>query len=282
MVNAQVLQGQWNQVRGQLKRKWGQLTDDDLRFANGNMDQLIGRIQHKTGEARETIEGFLAEMTSQGASAIPQAAEAAAQYARMASGGREGSVRPDDPAWNRYFVISEGHAQTRDIPHDRIRENLWPQDLAANTTRSPLTILKEQASLLGYQTRNIVTAGVSRYSVGMRVIAGGDDNTKMISRPDSSQFTYAFNIEAPALDNYTYRLFTTTYDVNLFPVRFTLDQDIASELGLSAGESLDAVNEEDFKQKLALILGSQKTRKVINAILSQSTDLTPSFAMRNG
>jgi len=45
MVNAQVLQGQWNQVRGELKKKWGQLTDDDLRFNNGNIDQLVGKIQ---------------------------------------------------------------------------------------------------------------------------------------------------------------------------------------------------------------------------------------------
>jgi uncharacterized protein YjbJ (UPF0337 family) len=66
MVNTQVLQGQWNQVRGQLKKKWGQLTEDDLKFTNGNIDQLVGRIQHKTGEAREAIEGFLDELTSQG------------------------------------------------------------------------------------------------------------------------------------------------------------------------------------------------------------------------
>ena len=59
MVNAQVLQGQWNQVRGELKKKWGQLTEDDLRFTNGNIDQLVGKIQQRTGEAREAIEQFL-------------------------------------------------------------------------------------------------------------------------------------------------------------------------------------------------------------------------------
>ena len=59
MVNAQVLQGQWNQVRGELKKKWGQLTEDDLRFNNGNIDQLVGKIQQRTGEAREAIEQFL-------------------------------------------------------------------------------------------------------------------------------------------------------------------------------------------------------------------------------
>jgi uncharacterized protein YjbJ (UPF0337 family) len=72
MVNAQALQGQWNQIRGELKKKWGQLTDDDLRFTNGNIDQLIGKIQQRTGEAREAIEQFLTEATSQGASAISQ------------------------------------------------------------------------------------------------------------------------------------------------------------------------------------------------------------------
>jgi uncharacterized protein YjbJ (UPF0337 family) len=64
MVNAQALQGQWNQVRGELKKKWGQLTDDDLRFTNGNIDQLIGKIQQRTGEARDAIEQFLTETKS--------------------------------------------------------------------------------------------------------------------------------------------------------------------------------------------------------------------------
>src|SRR5277367_5521039 len=81
MVNAQVLQGQWNQVRGELKKKWGQLTDDDLRFNNGNIDQLVGKIQQRTGEAREAIEQFLGEAASQGASAVAQAAGQVGQYA---------------------------------------------------------------------------------------------------------------------------------------------------------------------------------------------------------
>ncbi len=67
MVNAQVLKGQWNEVRGQLKKKWGQLTDDDLRLTNGNIDQLVGVIQRKTGEAREAIEQFLDTVTAHGA-----------------------------------------------------------------------------------------------------------------------------------------------------------------------------------------------------------------------
>ena len=64
MINAQEMQGKWNKIRGQVKQKWGQLTDDDLTFQSGNVDQLVGRIQQKTGEGREAIEKFLGELTS--------------------------------------------------------------------------------------------------------------------------------------------------------------------------------------------------------------------------
>jgi len=83
-INAQELQGQWNNVRGQVKQKWGQLTDDDLQIQGGNVDQLVGRIQQKTGEGREAIERFLTDLTSRGASTLSQAAEAVSGYAQQA------------------------------------------------------------------------------------------------------------------------------------------------------------------------------------------------------
>jgi uncharacterized protein YjbJ (UPF0337 family) len=113
MVNAQLLQGQWNQVRGQLKKKWGQLTEDDLRFTNGNIDHLIGRIQSKTGEAREAIEQFLTELTSQGASAVSQATEAVGQYARYAS----------DQMREGYNRISDQFGRGYEMSQEMIREN---------------------------------------------------------------------------------------------------------------------------------------------------------------
>jgi len=108
MVNTQELQGQWNQVRGQLKKKWGQLTEDDLKFTNGNIDQLIGRIQHKTGEAREAVESFLDDLTSHGASAIASAADSAGQYARYAADQvREGYNRVSDQFGRQYDASRE-------------------------------------------------------------------------------------------------------------------------------------------------------------------------------
>jgi uncharacterized protein YjbJ (UPF0337 family) len=107
MVNAQVLQGQWNQVRGELKKKWGQLTDDDLKFSGGNLDQLIGRIQQKTGEGRDAIEHYLSELTERGASMVSQAAESAGQYARYAGDQmREGYNRIPDQ-FGRSYEMSQ-------------------------------------------------------------------------------------------------------------------------------------------------------------------------------
>jgi uncharacterized protein YjbJ (UPF0337 family) len=59
MINQQEIQGHWNELRGKVKEKWGQLTDQDLQIVGGNVDQVIGRIQQKTGTAREEIENFL-------------------------------------------------------------------------------------------------------------------------------------------------------------------------------------------------------------------------------
>jgi len=84
MVNQQTLQGNWNEIKGKLRSKWGQLTNDDLQSAHGNIDQLIGLIQRKTGEARSSVEKFLEEATSGGASAFNQATETAREYAQQA------------------------------------------------------------------------------------------------------------------------------------------------------------------------------------------------------
>jgi uncharacterized protein YjbJ (UPF0337 family) len=84
MVNEQTLQGNWNEIVGKLRNKWGQLTNDDLQQAHGNVDQLIGLIQRKTGEARTSVEKFLEELTANGSSGLGQAAESAREYAHQA------------------------------------------------------------------------------------------------------------------------------------------------------------------------------------------------------
>lgn len=89
MITREELKGRWNEIRGRIKEKWGQLTDDELRQAEGNTDQLIGLIQRKTGEGREQITKFFDSLGGgnggQGAQqAVQQVAETAQQYAQDA------------------------------------------------------------------------------------------------------------------------------------------------------------------------------------------------------
>lgn len=53
------IKGNWNILKGKLKAEYGELTDDDLQYAEGQEDELIGRIQKKTGKAKEEINEFI-------------------------------------------------------------------------------------------------------------------------------------------------------------------------------------------------------------------------------
>lgn len=53
------LKGNWNQIKGELKEKFGKLTDDDLLFQEGQEDKMLGRIQEKTGESVENLRKIL-------------------------------------------------------------------------------------------------------------------------------------------------------------------------------------------------------------------------------
>lgn len=52
-------EGRWDQLKGKVQQTWGDVTDDDLDVAEGNYDELIGRIKERTGESREAIEDRL-------------------------------------------------------------------------------------------------------------------------------------------------------------------------------------------------------------------------------
>ncbi|WP_459557772.1 CsbD family protein [Lacunimicrobium album] len=84
MITREQLQGQWNQVKGQIREKWGQFSDDDLQRFQGNGEQLVGMIQEKTGATRQEIERFLDSTMQAGSSYISAAAERTAQYTDQA------------------------------------------------------------------------------------------------------------------------------------------------------------------------------------------------------
>jgi uncharacterized protein YjbJ (UPF0337 family) len=79
-TNVQAIQGEWKHLCALARQRWSQLTEDDLPALEGNFEQLVGRIQQKTGEGSDTIERFFSDMTSRGSSAVAHASEAAGQY----------------------------------------------------------------------------------------------------------------------------------------------------------------------------------------------------------
>jgi hypothetical protein len=156
--------------------------------------------------------------------------------------------------------------------------NLWPNDISDTTDVSPVSIMREQAHLLGEKTKNLVIADVSRGSF------------------DSQNFVYHFYIVAPPLNNYRYRLFTIEHGIEMYPLTVYMDEALGIELSadklaktqteimqdviksisfdndrtkLSERYVLIISSEETFLEVLNKILNSNRTRQVIRSLLSQ-------------
>jgi len=129
--------------------------------------------------------------------------------------------------------------------------NLWPEDIAVTDAVAPVSLLKEQASLLGDRTKNLVegrvTPGVGK-SVAL-MLEGG--------------FTYDFDIVAPALNNYRYRLFSVSHGVEFYPLVIDAPPFSVAELHVE--------NEEEFLKTLEAIFSSDKTKRIISSLIAQST-----------
>jgi len=56
------MKGSWNEIKGKLKQKYGQLTDDDLTFAEGKEDELLGRLQKRLGRTKDEVRAEIEDM----------------------------------------------------------------------------------------------------------------------------------------------------------------------------------------------------------------------------
>jgi uncharacterized protein YjbJ (UPF0337 family) len=58
-----IVKGTWNTVKGKLKQAYGNLTDDDLRYEEGKDDELLGRLQTKTGKTTDELKKWFKSNT---------------------------------------------------------------------------------------------------------------------------------------------------------------------------------------------------------------------------
>jgi uncharacterized protein YjbJ (UPF0337 family) len=58
-MNSLHIKGDWNIVKGKLKQKYAKLTDNDLTYVEGKEDELVGRIQKRTGDTKEVVQAYV-------------------------------------------------------------------------------------------------------------------------------------------------------------------------------------------------------------------------------
>jgi uncharacterized protein YjbJ (UPF0337 family) len=54
-----IMKGTWNEVKGKLKQAYGNLTDDDLIYSEGKEEELLGRLQKKTGKTKDELKKWI-------------------------------------------------------------------------------------------------------------------------------------------------------------------------------------------------------------------------------
>jgi uncharacterized protein YjbJ (UPF0337 family) len=61
-MNTTVLKGNWNELKGKLKKSYADLTDDDLLYEEGREDELYGRLQQRLGKSKEEVKKLFEEL----------------------------------------------------------------------------------------------------------------------------------------------------------------------------------------------------------------------------
>src|SRR6185436_9770992 len=130
--------------------------------------------------------------------------------------------------------------------------NLWPDDIAVTDAVAPVSLLKEQASLLGERTKNLVEG---------RVTPGLGKGAAFLI---AGRFNYDFDLVAPALNNYRYHLFSISHGVELYPLTISGTEALDSE-------DIQVNNEEEFLNELKRIFSFEKTKRIISSLIAQST-----------
>ena len=62
IMNTTEIKGNWNEIKGKLKQKYADLTDDDLLYEEGKEDELYGKIQQRIGKSKDEINKWIAEL----------------------------------------------------------------------------------------------------------------------------------------------------------------------------------------------------------------------------
>ena len=119
--------------------------------------------------------------------------------------------------------------------------DLWPTDIATTELRSPVAILREQATLLAVKTEGLVVGNVHTVTAG-------------------EQLQHSFRLVAPSLNHYTFDLFNFTHGPSLYPV------DAANQ----EGQVIRIESEKEFLNFLRDLFSSERTKQIIHSLIAHS------------
>lgn len=112
------IEGGWTELKGKVNQAWGEVTEDELREFQGNVQELIGLIQRKTGETHQQVAKRLQELDEQFAPMLAQAAETARQYVEQTTeAAREAAAQVRQR-------FAEGHADAQQMVQRRPLESV--------------------------------------------------------------------------------------------------------------------------------------------------------------
>ncbi len=128
-------------------------------------------------------------------------------------------------------------------------KNLWPEDIGEFVpSRLPVTVLKEQAAMLGQMTKNVVEGRVSK--------------------DYSGNFSYSLLLK-PASFTYSYLLLRIDCQLEGYPVTISPETDVKKEIGLDPDKALRIDSEEELLECLKKIFNTEKVKRVVAALIAQ-------------
>ncbi len=65
-MNKNIFQGKWEEIKGNMKKTWGKLTDDDLTEIKGSQQEIYGKLQKHYGHSKEQVETAIKEFNEKG------------------------------------------------------------------------------------------------------------------------------------------------------------------------------------------------------------------------
>ena len=133
-------------------------------------------------------------------------------------------------------------------------KDLWSDKYEKITGKAPITILKEQASLLSEENNQLVMGRVSRVK-------------RAVGNNNSLRYDFVFTI--PARRYYQSPYFAIEHEFDLYPVFFYLDEETQKEIEAQLGKSngrLCAQSEEQFSSVVTKILGAEETLRIMERI----------------